>query len=218
MITLYHSPISPNSRRVWITLLEKNIDFELIEVKLNGGQFAPEFLAISPFNHIPALVDDGFKIIESLAILDYLEAKYPTPTLLPVDIKDLTIVRMVEMLTVNEILTETTVFLPQIFGLPGANPERIDLAKQKLSVALKFLESLLDERPFFGSDNLTLADIVAGTVISWLPIIGIDLNEYSKLNAWCDRLIERPSWKSTQATPRMMAEFKSVVQARIEKN
>ncbi len=56
MLTLYHSTISPNSRRVWITLLEKGLEFELVEIKLDGEQFKPEFLAISPFHHIPALV------------------------------------------------------------------------------------------------------------------------------------------------------------------
>ena len=38
MLTLYHEPISPNSRRVWITLLEKGLEFELVEIKLDGEQ------------------------------------------------------------------------------------------------------------------------------------------------------------------------------------
>ena len=89
MLTLYHSPISPNSRRVWITLLEKKLEFELVEIKLDGEQFKPDFLAINPFHHIPVLVDDGFNVVESLAILDYLEAQYPQPAMLPTDAKDL---------------------------------------------------------------------------------------------------------------------------------
>jgi len=68
-----------------------------VRIKLDGEQFKPEFLAISPFHHIPALVDDGFNIVESLAILDYLEAKYPTPAMLPKDAKDLAIARMVQL-------------------------------------------------------------------------------------------------------------------------
>ena len=46
---LYHNPISANSRRVWIALLEKEIPFEEIVVKLDGAQLTPEFLKISPF-------------------------------------------------------------------------------------------------------------------------------------------------------------------------
>ncbi|MEH2073866.1 MAG: glutathione S-transferase family protein [Nostoc sp.] len=213
-LTLYHSPISPNSRRVWITLLEKGLEFELVEIKLDGEQFKSDFLAISPFHHIPALVDDGFNVVESLAILDYLEAKYPTPAMLPKDAKDLAIARMVQLLTVNELLLATTTFLPQILGLPGESPEKIEQAKQKILTVVKLFENLLDDRPYFGGDNLTLAEIVAGTVVIWLPEVGISLSDYPKLNAWHDRLIVRPSWQATEATPEAMEAFKSVIIAR----
>ena len=49
MLRLYHTPISANSRRVWVTLLEKGLEFELVEVKMDGEQFQPDFLAINPF-------------------------------------------------------------------------------------------------------------------------------------------------------------------------
>ena len=215
VLTLYHSPISPNSRRVWITLLEKGLKFELVEIKLDGEQFKPEFLAISPFHHIPALVDDGFSVVESLAILDYLEAKYPTPAMLPKDSKDLAIARMVQLVTVNELLPATTTFLPQFLGLPGGDPEKIEQAKDKIATVLKFFENLLDDRPYFASHNLTLAEVVAGTVVTLLPSIGISLSKYPKLNAWCDRLVARPTWQATEATPEAMEAFKSVMVARM---
>jgi glutathione S-transferase len=157
MLKLYHEPISPNSRRVWITLLEKELEFELVEVKLDGAQFQPEFLALNPFHHIPILVDDGFNIVESLAILDYLEKKYPKPAMLPTDAKDLAIARMVQLVSVNELLPATVPLFPVMLGLPVANPEKIEQAKQKASTVLKFFENLLDERPYFGSQSLTLA-------------------------------------------------------------
>jgi glutathione S-transferase len=53
MLKLYHVPISFNSRRVWIALLEKGLQFELIELKLDGDQFQPDFVALNPFHHIP---------------------------------------------------------------------------------------------------------------------------------------------------------------------
>jgi glutathione S-transferase len=215
MLTLYHEPISPNSRRVWIALLEKGLEFELVEIKLNGEQFKPDFLAISPFHHIPALVDDGFNIVESLAILDYLEAKYPTPAMLPTDAKDLAVVRMVQLVTVNELLPATMPLLPQILGLPGGDPEKIEQAHQKIATVLKFFENLLGERPYFGSQNLTLAEVVAGTGIPWLPRAGVSLSDYPKLSAWCDRLMAREAWQATEATPEVMEAFKSRMAARM---
>lgn len=214
MITLYHTPISPNSRRVWITLLEKGLDFELVEVKLNGEQFKPEFLAINPFNHIPALVDDGFNVVESLAILDYLEVKYPTPSMLPKDAKDLAIVRMVEMVSVNELLPAITPLMSVMLDLPGKNAEAIEQAKTKISTALNFFENLLDQRPYFGSDSLTLADVVAGSIVPWLPKAGIYLDEYPKLKVWSDRLVARPAWQTTQATPEMIEGFRKLLMSR----
>lgn len=218
MLTLYHTPISPNSRRVWITLLEKGLEFELVEIKLDGEQFKPEFLALNPFHHIPVLVDDGFKIVESLAILDYLEAKYPTPAMLPTDAKDLAIARMVQLVTVNELLPATTTFLPQVLGLPAGNPDKIEQAKQKISTVLKLFESLLDHRPYFGSEQLTLAEVVAGSVTSWLPKVGISLSDYPKLNAWRLRLVARPAWKATEATPEVIEAFKAIVVARMSQS
>ena len=192
-----------------MSLLEKQLEFELVSVELDGEQLQPEFLALNPFHHIPVLVDNGFRVVESLAILDYLEAKYPTPAMLPSDAKDLAIVRMVELATVNELLPATDPLSPVMLGLSAGDPEKIEQALQKISIVLKFFESLLDERPFFGSENITLAEPVAGTVLPWLPKGGVSLSDYPKLNAWCDRIQARPSWQATEATPEIMEAFKS---------
>lgn len=104
MLKLYCNPISPHSRRVLVALLEKDIKAELVELELNGQSNRTELLAINPFHHIPVLEDDGFRIVESFAILDYLEAKYPEPSLLPRDSQNLAKVRMAQMVTVNELL------------------------------------------------------------------------------------------------------------------
>lgn len=215
MLTLYHAPISPNSCRVWIVLLEKGLEFELVEVKLDGEQLKPDFLAISPFHHIPVLVDDGFNIVESLAILDYLEAKYPTPAMLPKDAKDLAVVRMVQLVSVNELLPAMTPLLPLFLGLSEGDSAQIESAKQKIVSVLKFFEHLLGDRPYFGSENLTLGDVTAGSIIPFLPQLGLSLGDYPKLSAWCDRLISRPAWQATLPTPQVIEAFKPIVAARM---
>ncbi|MDZ8051240.1 MAG: glutathione S-transferase family protein [Aulosira sp. ZfuVER01] len=215
MLKLYHQPISVNSRRPWIALLEKELDFELIEMKLDGDQFQPEFVALNPFHHIPVLVDDGFRVIESLAILDYLEAKYSTPALLPKEPKALAIVRMVEMLTINELLPAMNPLFRQMIGFDD-DPQKGEEAKQKSATVLAFFEELLGDRSYFGSEQLTLADIVAGSSIPWLPQMGVTLNP--KLQAWCDRIMQRPSWQSTQPTPEAIEAFKSRVKVLMAKN
>lgn len=220
MLTLYNAPISPNCRRVWITLLEKQIPFELVNLELNGDQFQPEFMAISPFHHIPVLVDDGFSIVESLAILDYIEAKHPTPAMLPQDAKALAIVRMVELVTVNELLPGTNPLVRKMIGFArDEDLAKLEQAIEKSNIVLQLFERLLGNDTYFGgSEQLTLADIVAGTVVQWLPELGVPLDAYPQIKAWCDRLMQRPSWQTTQPTPEEMETFKSRTQTLLAQN
>ncbi|WP_333184185.1 glutathione S-transferase family protein [Microcoleus sp. Pol7_A1] len=209
VLKLYHNPLSTNSRRVWIALLEKDIPFELVSLKLNGDQFQPDFLAISPFHHVPVLADGDFHLIETLAILDYLEAKYPAPALLPENAKARAIVRMVQMVTVNELTPAMSPLVRQTFG-GEADSQQLEKAQQQVATVLGFFEGLLGDKTFLGSnDGISLADVVAGVSVPWLPELGVSLDEYPKLQAWCDRLNSRDSWQKTQASPELVEAFKA---------
>ncbi|OCQ98263.1 glutathione transferase [Nostoc sp. MBR 210] len=213
MLKLYHNHLSMNSRRVWIALLEKKLEFDLVDIKLDGDQLQAEFLAMNPFHHIPVLVDNGFNVVESLAILDYLEAKYPSPSLLPSNAKDLAIVRMVEMATVNELVPAMNPLIYKMMGFPdGEDSQKLEQAKQKISTGLEFLTKLLGNSPYFGSDELTLADIVAGCAVPLLPMLDFPLTHYQELNVWAERLMQRLSWQTTAPTPELVAAFKSRMQ------
>jgi glutathione S-transferase len=204
---LYHTPISTNSRRVWVALLEKNLDFELVEIHLDGDHLEPEFVAMNPFHRIPVLVDGDFTVVESLAILDYLEAKYPEPAMLPKDPKDLAVVRMVELVTVNELGPALYPLSSEKMGWGSPEPQEIAKAKEKVETVLTFFEGLLDDRPFFGSNTLTYAECVAGTVVPLLSWVGVSIDRYPKIQAWCDRLISRPSFQQTQFTQADLINF-----------
>lgn len=199
MLKLYYTPVSVNSRRVWVALLEKQIAFEPIELNLDGDQFAPEFSAINPFHRIPVLIDGDLTVVESLAILDYIEAKYPTPALLPTEAKALGIVRMVEMVSLNELLPATFPLTRQLLGVPGDTTEKLEQSKQQTIAVLKFFEGLLaDKNTFFAGEQFTLAEVVAGTLVPVLGMFGISFDEYPKLQAWCDRLMVRSSFEQTE--------------------
>jgi glutathione S-transferase len=211
MLKFYYNPISPNARRVWITLLEKEIPFESIILKLDGDQLQPEFTEINPFHHIPVLVDHDYRLVESLAIMDYLEAKYPTPPLLPQAPQDLATVRMVQMLTANELF-------PQLVNLiyeSEASPKIIQ-AKQKINQVLQFFTKLLGNSPYFGSTQLTLGDIVAGTAILSLPRLGVNIDDYPNLNQWSERLMARPVWQKTKLSDEDFAAFKRRVKVLVK--
>lgn len=62
---------------------------------------------------------------------------------------------------------------------------------------------------------LTLAEVVAGTVVPWLPRGGVSLSDYPKLSAWCHQAIARPAWQTTETTPEMIEAFKFRMAARM---
>jgi maleylacetoacetate isomerase len=75
--------------RVRIALNLKGVPFESVTMHLRtGAHRTPEFLTLNPQGLIPALDDEGVVVSQSLAIIEYLEEKYPSPSLLPGTVAD----------------------------------------------------------------------------------------------------------------------------------
>ncbi|MEL7075830.1 MAG: glutathione S-transferase family protein [Cyanobacteria bacterium J06582_2] len=217
MMKFYYSRLSINARRVWVTLLEKKIEFEPILLKLNGDQFQPEFLKLNPFHHIPVLVDEDLKIFESLAILDYLEAKYPHPAFMPKSAPDIAKVRMIELLTVNELPPASIVLMKEMLDV-AVEESQVERATQTMNTALQYFEDNLGtDRPYFVGSNLTYADIVAGTAVAAIPNLGISLNPYTKLSRWLENLQQRSSWQQTAVSPEDLEKSKAIMKAILQK-
>src|SRR5262249_22261650 len=86
VIELYWHPLSIMPWRVRIALREKGLAYESVKVNVYGtSERSAEFLRLNPFGQIPVLVDDGLAIAESMAIVEYLEERYPEPPLMPAD-------------------------------------------------------------------------------------------------------------------------------------
>ncbi|MEM6612591.1 MAG: glutathione S-transferase family protein [Cyanobacteria bacterium P01_C01_bin.72] len=217
MIKFYYSRLSINARRVWVTLLEKKIEFEPILLKLNGDQFQPEFLQLNPFHHIPVLVDGDLKIFESLAILDYLEAKYPHPAFMPEKAPDIAKVRMIELLTVNELPPASIVLMKEMLDV-AVEESKVEQATQTMNTALQYFEdNLSSEQLYFLGSHLTYADIVAGTAVTAIPNLGISLKPYPKVEKWVENLQQRPSWQQTATSPEDLEKSKAVMKAILQK-
>ncbi|WP_019509498.1 glutathione S-transferase family protein [Pleurocapsa sp. PCC 7319] len=217
MLQFYYSRLSINARRVWVTLLEKKLEFEPILLKLNGDQFQPDFLKLNPFHHIPVLVDEDFKIFESLAILDYLEAKYPSPSFMPTAAQDIAKVRMIELVTVNEFPPASIVLMKEMLDVT-VEDKKIEQAKQTMATVLKYFDNNLTENSlYFLGEQLTYADIVAGTAVDALPNLGISLEPYPQVTKWVENLRQRPSWQQTVPSPEEIEKSKAVMKAILQK-
>jgi maleylacetoacetate isomerase/maleylpyruvate isomerase len=84
MMRLYSYFRSSAAYRVRIALNVKGVDYETVSVDLPGGEHrSPQFRAVNPQATIPTLDDDGTILWQSLAIIEYLDARFPTPRLIP---------------------------------------------------------------------------------------------------------------------------------------
>lgn len=212
MLKFYYHPLSPIARRVWLALLEKTIPFESILVDLRGEQFQPEFLALNPFHRVPVVVDGDARIIESFAILDYLESKYPTPSLVPHGAEAIARMRMVQMVAANELVPK----IPVIVNAETAT-ELAEAAAQ-CHPAWQFLSDQLCDREYFGGEAIDLADIVAGSAVTLGSQLGVSLDSFPALNQWQQRLARRPAWQATAPSEANLATWKRWVKLRIKRH
>ncbi len=212
MLTFYYNPMSPLARRVWIALLEKGLAFETVLMKLNGDQLAAEFLALNPFHHVPVLVDDDapggkLTLIESLAILDYLEARYPEPALMPTPTPEtagtIARIRMAQLVVSNEIA-------PAVIGLVfnEAGSEAWEQAIAQGRKVCGFLSDLLGAADYFGGEQISLGDIVVGNSLLLLAGLGFPMAEFGNLLGLSDRLKARPAWQPTLLSAEQISQWR----------
>ncbi len=194
MLNFYYHPLSPIARRVWLALLEKQIPFEphLVDLK-NRQNFESDYLAIHPFHHVPAVVDEGLQIIESFAIMDYLEAKFSTSPLSPTEPAAIAQMKMVQLVTANELMPK----LPKLVFLADDAAPRDAATWQHVETVLTFLTEQLGRADYFGGDRLSLADITVGAALPLLQRLGVNLQTPQALEQWCNRVSARAAWQQT---------------------
>jgi GST-like protein len=197
MIDVY-SWATPNGHKVHIMLEECGLPYRIHGVDIGAGeQFEPDFLAISPNNKIPAIVDpdgpDGkpISLFESGAILIYLASK--TGRFLPEDTRGRYEVLewlMFQMGSVGPMLGQTHHF--RIYA-----PEKIPYAIERYSKEARRIYGVLDkrlqQRDWVAADEYTIADIA---IFPWLRSwqnLGIDWADFPHLKSWFDRIAARPA-------------------------
>ncbi|MGB3402016.1 MAG: glutathione S-transferase family protein [Microcoleaceae cyanobacterium] len=216
MLKFYHVPPSSNGRRVWMSLLEKQLKFEDIRMQLNGDQMQPNFLAMNPFHHIPVLADDDFTVIESLAILDYLDAQYPDPCFTPTDAKSLATMRMIQMVSVNELQPNLFPLIRHRVGSPEDPATPLKAAQEKVTTVLDFYQKYLGDKPYLVGEQMTLADIVVISLFLDIKAFRFPVEDYPKLMAWSERLMERESVQKTTPTSEDMEGIYAFIKNMIE--
>ena len=197
MIEVYSWP-TPNGHKVHVMLEECALPYKAIAVDIGkGDQFRSDFLAISPNNKIPALVDpdgpDGqpISLFESGAILVYLAAK--TGRFMPESIRDRYEVLqwlMFQMGGVGPMLGQAPHF--RIYA-----PQKLPYAIERYTNEAQRLYGVMNKRlarsRYLGGQEYSIADIA---VFPWLRSWknqGIDWDDYPHLKGWFDEIGGRPA-------------------------
>ena len=197
MIEVYSWP-TPNGHKVHILLEECGLPYRATPVNIGSGeQFAPEFLAISPNNKIPAITDpdgpDGkpVSLFESGAILLYLAGK--TGRFLPPDVRGRYEVLqwlMFQMGGVGPMLGQNHHFRQYA-------PEKIPYAIDRYTNEARRLYGVIDRRlaasAWLGGAEYSIADIATWPWLRNWKNQGMELSEHPHLERWFHAIEERPA-------------------------
>ncbi|HYD78418.1 MAG TPA: glutathione binding-like protein [Paucimonas sp.] len=204
MIDVY-SDATPNGHKIHIMLEECGLPYRIHRVNIGeGDQFKPEFLAISPNNKIPAIVDadgpDGkpISLFESGAILVYLASKAGR-FLGNTDRERFTTLQwlMFQMGGVGPMLGQAHHF--RIYA-----PEKIEYAINRYTNEAKRLYGVIDKQlansAYLAGDEYTIADIATFPWLRSWKRQGVELDDYPRLKRWFEEIAERPAVKRGVAT------------------
>ena len=197
MIDLYSWP-TPNGHKVHIMLEEVGLPYRVHAVDIGAGeQFKPDFLAISPNNKIPAIVDqDGpggqpYSLFESGAILLYLAEK--TGKLLPQEPRsryDVVQWLMFQMGNVGPMLGQAHHFRHYA-------PEPIDYAINRYTNEASRLYGVIDrrlkDREYLAGGDYSIADIATFPWLRSWERQGQNIEDYPNLKRWFEAIAARPA-------------------------
>ncbi|HTI16116.1 MAG TPA: glutathione binding-like protein [Trinickia sp.] len=197
MIDAY-SWATPNGHKIHIMLEETGLEYRIHPIDIGGGdQFKPDFLAVSPNNKIPAIVDsDGpggkpMSLFESGAILIYLAEK--TGKFLPAEpaARYATLQwLMFQMGGVGPMLGQTHHF--RIYA-----PEKIEYAINRYTNEAKRLYGVMDKQlekaQHLAGDDYTIADIATFPWTRSWQNQGIELAAYPNVKRWHEAIAARPA-------------------------
>jgi glutathione S-transferase len=206
-VILHFFPVAPNPTKVRLYIAEKEaggaalgVDESLVNLP-SGEQNSPAHLARNPLGKLPALeLDDGSYVVESLAIIEFLEELHPEPAMIGRDPRERARVRELERICDLGVLLSIGRWVHATrspLGLP-ASPEIAENAREALKRPLQLLDSCLaDGRTFVAGSQPTVADCTLAAALQFGRFGEFALDpSLENLHAWDRRYRERPAVKT----------------------
>ena len=207
-ITFYFGSGSPYAWKIWLALEHKKLPYEAKRMTFDGGDLkTAEFTAINPRQKVPALMDNGFAMYESAAILEYLEDRYPDrgEPIWPKDVQSRAIARRRAAEIVAYVDPINSKIFSEVFGPADKLPDLAAIAagKKAMSAELMRIEGWLD-KDYLAGEKLSAADFTLYPYVAFLGRIdnrkpGYDLLALvpPKLAAWMKRIEALPYFENT---------------------
>lgn len=205
MLKIYGRRNAFNVQKVMWLLEELNLEYQHIPVGGSfGGLNTPEFLAMNPCGHIPVIQDETTIVWESHTILRYLAACYGENSFWSADPGERSLAeRWMDW-------SQTTLqpdFLNGVFWGFYRTPEAqrnsalIQASIQRCTQHFQLLDKILTGQSFLCGNNLSLADVPAGTTLYRYFELGIERPAIPHVEAWYQRLQQRPAYRNHIMVP-----------------
>lgn len=193
-------------RTLWMAQ-ELGLSYEHIPVDLaDGGTRKPEYLAVNPNGHIPAIDDEGFVLWESMAINLYLARKYSAGAegLYPQRLEDEARAWQWSFWGMTEIERPilTALFNRALYPEGQRDAKAADEAEHALAAPLKVLNGALAAAPYLLGARFTVADLNVASILSWARPARIDLSAVPKVEGWMTTCSDRPAARAARQLQR----------------
>jgi glutathione S-transferase len=204
MITIWGRNTSSNVQKVLWMCEELGLKFDRKDVGGSfGGLDTPQFVALNPNKSVPVIEDGGAIVWESHAILRFLAAKYGSDTIYPAKPEARALVEQWLDWHLSVLAPAMTPVFLGYFRTPAASRNETELARQlaHLTSAMILLDEQIAGRAFIAGDNLTIADVAFGNSVWRWFAFPVDRPKLPNLQAWQDRVAERPGHRLHIAQP-----------------
>lgn len=160
----------------------------------------PEFLKLNPAGQVPCVIDGGFAMRESHAIMRYLAAKHGATALYPADLaRRQKIEAWMDWVAYDITHSMRGAFLGgQLKEPPWNNEWFVAQGRRDLTAQMKLLDDhLAADGPYLLGEDFTLADIPMGLVVNrWFSLAELERPHYPAVARYYDRLAERPAYRA----------------------
>jgi maleylacetoacetate isomerase/maleylpyruvate isomerase len=200
--------------RVRIAMNMKGLKREEAFINLDrGDQLKPEYKATNPQAVVPTLFDGDAKLFQSVAILEYLEEKYPKPPILPTDPLARAWVRGFALINVADshplIVPRIRNYLTDVLKIDEA--QKTAWIQHWLGAGLHAMEQLLVEKnsagKFCHGDSPTMADICLVTQVTPAQLFKCPLEPYKRVMKIYETCMAIPAF--ADAHPRKQPDFEA---------